>query len=300
MTLLKPSKLALQDLHGMVASFPEAMRADGGGRTIGLANSIIAHFLGRGWFEKHIRHDAPRRGFLNLDFSSDANREASVFRVVELAENLFNLQNIDGFSACIEQMRFGAEKIESTCAELDFGRFLLIHDVQFRFLERSGSKGADYDYEIVYPDGIRVAAEAKCKFEGTDANPQSVKNSLKKARKQLPDSKPGIIFVKIPQNWFDDPAIMRAIVDIGQEFLRTTRRIVSIKFYVSHLLTINNCVLHRHAFRELSNSDTPFEPNRNWDLFAGYKVPASWNGMPPKWQRLFFFPENAVSAPPLD
>jgi len=53
-------------------------------------------FFGLDWSAAYIRHDAPRRGFLKPDFESDQLREASTFRVVELAENLFNLKCIDG------------------------------------------------------------------------------------------------------------------------------------------------------------------------------------------------------------
>jgi hypothetical protein len=60
-------------------------------------------------------------------------------------------------------------------------------------------KGSDYDVEVFYPDGFAVPADAKCKFETTEINPQSILNSLEKARKQLPDDRAGIIFTKVPR-----------------------------------------------------------------------------------------------------
>ena len=64
----RPKRLALGDLHKCVATLPPDIKADDGGRTAVLANTIIAHFLGKDWFAKHIRHDAPKLGFLNYDF----------------------------------------------------------------------------------------------------------------------------------------------------------------------------------------------------------------------------------------
>ena len=188
--------ITVDDLHAAVQRLPADMRAEPGGRVIGVANTVIAHFFGVEWFSMHIRHDSPKRGFLNLDFGSDRLREASTYRVVELAENLLNLQYIEGFAACIGQMRGGAEKIESTCAELDFGRLLYIHDIDFRFVVPQMVKGGDYDFEITYPDGLKVTADAKCKFETTAINPDSLRNSMKKARGQLPQEQPGIIFIR--------------------------------------------------------------------------------------------------------
>jgi hypothetical protein len=261
-----------------------------------LSRIPFAHFLGQDWFSAHIRHDAAIRGFLNMDFSSDRRREATVFRVVELAESLYNLQLIEGFDACISQMRGGGEKIQSTCAELDFGRFLYIHDVRFRFVVPQMAKGRDYDVELFYPDGLAVPADAKCKFETTEINPDSIAHSLESARKQLPADRPSIIFVKVPQSWIADVGMAVAMVETGRKFLRKTGRVVAITFYVSHLETRDNLVIHRHALREIANEASRFHQGRNWELFTDYDVPPSWNGMPPKWQRLFFFPNDSQAT----
>ena len=229
-----------------------------------------------------------------MDFSSgDRRREATVFRVIELAESLYNLQNIDGFDACISQMKGGGEKIQSTCAELDFGRFLCIHDVEFRFVIPQMAKGSDYDVELCYPDGLAVPADAKCKFETTEINPKSIVNSLEIGRKKLPADRPGIIFVKVPQRWIVEVENAAAMVDAGRKFLRNADRIVAITFYVSPLETRDNVVMYQHALRELTNETSRFHQERNWELFTNYYVSPSWIGMPPKWQRLLFFPMGA-------
>ena len=217
----KPKRLTVDDLHRIVRTFPEEIQNADGGRTVVLAQSIIAHFFGRDWFTAHIRHDAPKPGFLNYDFSSDQRREATSFRVVELAESLFNLQNIPGFDETIAQMKGGGDKIEATCAELDFGRFLYIHDVEFRFNVPSMKKGADYDVELSYRDGLAVPADAKCKLESTDIDPRSISNTLEKGRKQLPADRPGAIFLKVPQSWVADTAIAAEMVSEGQRFFGT-------------------------------------------------------------------------------
>jgi hypothetical protein len=286
-----PRRIFVDDLHKIIDGLPPEMKAADGDRTIGLANTVIVHFLGRDWFATHMTHDAHRPSFLRIDFSSDRRKKVTVFRVVELAENLYNLQHIEGFDACIAQMKAGAEKIESTCAELDFGRLLYINDVEFRFIVPALKRREDYDFEILYPGALKVPADAKCKFETTKINPESVRNSLKKARTQLPKDRPGLIFIKVPQNWIDDIEVAKGMLGIGNDFLRNTDRVVSIKFYASHLETTNQ-VQHRHAFREITNHNSQFHSGRNWDLFTKPGVPQGWNGMPPKWQRLWLFPNS--------
>jgi hypothetical protein len=143
--------------------------------------------------------------------------------------------------------------------------------------------GEDYDFEILYPGALKVPADAKCKFETTKVNPESVRNSLKKARTQLPEDRPSLVFVKVPQNWIDDIEVVKALETIAIDFFRNTDRVVSIKFYVSHLELTNQGVHHRHAIREITNCNSRLHNGRNWDLFTTPGVSEGWNGMPPKW-----------------
>jgi hypothetical protein len=99
--------------------------------------------------------------------------------------------------------------------------------------------------------------------------------------------------MKVPQSWVADVAMAVQLVDIGLKFMRNTDSIVSIKFYVSLLETRNNMVMHRHAYKEITNKASLFHDGRDWDLFKEKSVPTSWNGMPSKWQRIFF-PEYCI------
>ena len=164
-------------------------------------------------------------------------------------------------------MKGGGDKIESTCAELDFGRFLYIHDVEFRFVVPTMAKGRDYDFELLYPDGRSVPADAKCRLEFTAIDPTTIRNTLEKARKQLPDDRPGVIFLKVPQAWIDDVSVAVAMVAEGRRYFRNTDRIISIKFYVSYLETRDGMVRHRHAYREITNEASRFYGGQDWDLF---------------------------------
>ena len=121
---------------------------------------------------------------------------------------------------------------------------------------------------------------------------RSISNTLEKGRKQLPADRPGAIFLKVPQSWVADTAIAAEMVQRGPAFFRNTDRIISVKFYVSHLMIGDGMIMHRHAVREITNERSKFNDGRNWDLFTDHPVPLSWNGMPPKWQRLFFFPKS--------
>ena len=114
----------------------------------------------------------------------------------------------------------------------------------------------------------------------------------KSAARSFRADRPGIIFIKVSEmNCGRRERCCNG--RRGRKFLRNTDRIVAITFCVSHLETHDSVVMHRHALRELTNETSRFNQGRNWELFTNYYVPSSWNGMPPKWQRLFFFPKGA-------
>jgi hypothetical protein len=156
--------------------------------------------MGADWVERHIVSDNRKKGFLSIDESEPHRREISCLRVMDLAEVVYNLQPVPGFDECIARMRDG--DIEGTYAELDFGRMLYLNQVPVRFVVPQGTIGLDYDIEIEYPGGVVASADAKCKIEGTEFGENTIKNTLNKARKQLPDDMPGIVFVKVPPRGF--------------------------------------------------------------------------------------------------
>jgi hypothetical protein len=255
-----------------------------------LASGILRAFMDAEWVARHVISDGRKKGFLSIDDSDAHRREMSFFRVMDLAEVVYNLQPVPGFDECITRMRKG--DIEGTYAELDFGRMLYLNNVPFRFVVPQGTTGLDYDIEVEYPNGAIASADAKCKIEGTDFSKNTIENTLKKARKQLPDSVPGIVFLKVPPRWIADANSVASMLEVAKSFLRTTRRVVSVKFYSSPISLPNNVLRHDHAYKEISNPSTDFGDNMDWSIFKKHILPTEMNGMPAHWQRIIFFPDG--------
>jgi hypothetical protein len=225
-----------------------------------------------------------------MDESTARNREMSVFRLIDLAEVIYNLQDAPGFDECIEKMRNG--DIEGTYAELDFGRMLYLNGIPFRFVVPQGVKRLDYDIEIMHPGGLLICADAKCKIEATDFSENGIRNALNDARKQLPKDIPSIVFVKVPPRWIEQESLIAATIQVSQRFLGGVKRIVSVKFYSSPLVWKDDVMMHQHAYKEVSNPKTDFGDGVNWDIFKKFDLPAEANGMPSHWQRILFFPDG--------
>ena len=269
---------------------------------INLYTFVLESFLGREWVENNVFAHGLNPGlksdfgFLEVDFSaSDKDVQTPLFRIFDLSEILLNLQMVEGFDDCLNRLKSGdQDQIEATFAELQVAKLLYIHEQKFRFVARAGQTQTDYDYEIDFAGGWRACAEAKCKLESTDIDPLSVKRSLQKARRQLPRDRPGIIFVKVPQHWFTSSNQMTdELRKVTRDFLRSTTRVASVKYYVSHLSLANQQVAHRHATDEIDNPDAAFT-RKHWVIFKGYPVPREWDGMPPAWIRLMRIAQGAM------
>jgi hypothetical protein len=287
-----PTRISLADLQQTAASFPLKVRQEPNWTTFNLATSIIGHFLGKEWVKANIPQQNAGStdpvGFFQMDFSSPEKAEAKTARILDFAETLFNLQDVGGFDARINQMRTG--DAEAACAEFDFGRFLYIHDVDFRFVVPSGQRGRDYDCAVTYTDGRSACADAKCRIENSDIRPAAIRHALETARKKnLPKDEPGIVFVKVPQTWLQFSDVRHGLVDVAAEFLRQTERIVLIALYCAVQFPVQGqqLTVMRHLQEEIENPKHRFDMTKSWRLFKGFQVPAKWNGMPPKWQRIF-------------
>jgi len=81
------------------------------------------------------------------------------------------------------------------------------------------------------------------------------------ARKQFPADRPSIIFVKVPPQWRSEPRPVSDILyEVAQKFLRDTGRVVSVKYFTSHIVWYDGAITHVQAFKEFSNPNNRFDP----------------------------------------
>lgn len=252
-----------------------------GDRTQCVANTIVKHYLGDAWLRQYVDPDSREATYLRVDTNLPLPKKANALvRYWEFAETLLNLQSVDGFDVPLDQLSYG--QIESTCAELDLARLIHLHEFRFRFVRPTQRSKSDYDFEIFYPDGFKVCADAKCKFEATSLRADSVRTSLRDARRQLPDDELSVVLVKVPESWISDIRLATEIVAVAMGYLRQSNHIVSVKFYAPVTIVRTDQTIRAHAFREVSN---PKFPNRDWDIFR--KEVSSLDGMPAWWTRIY-------------
>ena len=144
-------------------------------RAYKLALAALTHVFGLEWRNNNIFQ--ARTGFLRnvTDANTPLERETHFMRIILLAEMIWNLQDVNGFDACISQM-FDGNQIESVYAELEIARLLFAHShATFEFRKPISVKASDYDLRITYPNGALACADTKCKFEETEISLNTLK-----------------------------------------------------------------------------------------------------------------------------
>jgi hypothetical protein len=130
-------------------------------------------------------------------------------------------------------------------------------------------------------------------IETPDIHFATIKNSLSKARKQLPEGQPGIIFVKLPAQWVLQPNFAKPSIILAERFAKSSDRVASVVYCAAPFHFVDGKLGQGHLFKEVPNPKNPFDVRHKWDLLNNW-VPRGdgWNRMPPKWVRLVFFPSK--------
>jgi len=198
-----------------------------------LATIVLRHYLGEEWSDEYVKPEVPNvdrgsrsgRLFLRTDYSGPKDGHRHLERIERLAELLYNLQDVQGIEGRRASIREGA--IESTFAELEFAGHFARRAIQMRFLDRSGVKKSDYDFDAI-EGTMKVCCEVKCKLESTDLGEKTIINTLEAARKQTPAERAVIIGLKIPETWISEPPLAGMFESVLRSYFRNSRRIVSV------------------------------------------------------------------------
>jgi hypothetical protein len=257
------------------------------GETVGTAlhhacYCVLEYFFGIEWLRDHVLIGCRYPGYLMnnpiMQVDGTGIDKDHTLKVVQLAELLFNLQGVPGLDYCLDRMFSG--QIEPTMAELDFGMFLRRQGVVFCYIGPTGVKTQDYDVQVLYEGGRVACGDIKCKIEGTHYAESSLLNSLKKAQKQLPSDRPGIVFVKVPQPWVDlSTGNLGVETDVSKtltKFFKTAKRVVLVVFYTKLTFHGPQGTAIRHVALERENPQSRHAQDRSWRLFEDVKETPDW------------------------
>jgi hypothetical protein len=96
-------RISFEQLQRCYDTLPPQVRTNGQTESLALATGVLRGFMDADWVEQHIISDNRKKGFLSIDDSDPHRKEMSFFRVMDLAEVIYNLQPVPGFDECIRR-----------------------------------------------------------------------------------------------------------------------------------------------------------------------------------------------------
>jgi len=253
-------RLTVDDLLGLLSYLEGVAPTDlknHEARKYYLALIIFGRFLGDSWVKDNLL-----LGSSTTDFFKVSNRDEHWYknqeRVTWTAEMLFNFQDVEGFDHLIK--RLNKEDIESVVAEVQAAAITYSAGFHFRFREDL------HDLDILFPNGQVAAEETKCKIETTALTSETVRNAVAQARSQLPNDRPGFVFVKIPEKWVRDPDAEQRILTGMTSVFRTSKRITSLFFWWEEWSDTASGWRRDIKIREERNPRARFDPGLFKDL----------------------------------
>ena len=236
----------------------------------GMSTVVLRHFLGEDLARKIVKTgetsvsgtDHESRRFLRTDSSTDDDRLRHQERVVHLAELFYNLRVVPGFSEHLAKLR--TDRIEPYIAELEFANHCRSRGVSVRFVVPSGKESHDYDLELLPSDAASpIFCEVKCKVEETEPSENTIAQSLKKAKSQLPKAQPCLIGLKVPEAWMGSPETVGLLESATGEFLRRTRRVLAVVLRWEEVASYEQGGVVVYRFKVYVNAHIDDPPSRS-------------------------------------
>lgn len=263
--LAKSKKLPLETKFPMVA--------------VSFAAMILAQFFDDTWINKFIFPSSRGEPFAQtpvqgsgLDWHNFSNR------IIDLAELIMNLQWKEGFDYCLTQLSGG--QIQSTMAEMETAQMLCDRGVPFKFT--APQKGNSYDFEVETVDDEWIPSEIKLRKIKFETSGVGVRNLINDARKQLPKTRPGFVFIRYdeasmwPLNQEKADKYTATKNDIAR-IVKSSGRIASVKIFTR----INMRPSHKITFRafvgeEILNTNCRFRSPNEWRIFDDNRSKEKW------------------------
>jgi hypothetical protein len=243
-----------------------------------IASTVFDWYLGPEWLQKLSTGTSH-----SLLFRKATTREHLLLRfdrLLNLGEMLFNLRDVGGIEEVIAQLQ--QQQTESAFAKLEAGSILVSHDIKFNFVGPRGD--TNHDLELVFPEGMVGCSETKSKLELREFSYKSIEEELRRACSQLPADMPGIIFVRVPNEWLHtndrlrnryeanphgDPSSLRfQLGEVARSFIRRNRRVVVVEFYSDRMWFGGDTITEATGGLEMTSICHQFDQAKSWQLLT--------------------------------
>ena len=245
-----------------------------------IASLVFEWYLGPEWIQQ--LNTSTSRLFLFRKPIVRQNLLHEFNRLINLGEMLLNLRDIDGIGEVVGQLH--DQQIELALAQLEVGRILAAHGIKFHFVGPYGGN-RNCGLELIFPQGVVAARSGIISKIGLrEFRCKPVEEGLSRAGNQLTTDTPGVIFVRVPDEWLrtdemlrnrymanphGDPSSIRfQLGDVARSFVRQHRHVVLVEFYSDQLWFGGKTMTTATRGLEIESVVHQFDQMKGWGLLT--------------------------------
>ncbi len=214
--------------QSIAGELPELERRTGGVRQLmehAVASRLLCLFLGWDWYEQKIAfRDDPDEWMHNLrGDKSPTGRIVYNNRVNRLGDAIYTLlwTKTKGLDAL--KKRFLERDIKPCFVEAEIASFFAYNGFAVEIMPETGVRGEDFDMTI-QKNEITISVEVTAK-EDAPLTIETIINTLKKKRTQVPAHRSAVLYMRIPAEWMRNPHYAYEIFSVAfAEFFRRSQR----------------------------------------------------------------------------
>lgn len=169
-----------------------------------MAARLLTLFFGYDWYQRKIAfREDPDAWMHNQKGDAGTNRILYERRVTQLGDCIFTLlkSQVKGLDAL--RNRFLTRETKPCYIEAEIASLLAYNGLQVEIIGESGIRGEDFDLAAT-KDGVTVSVEITAKEAGP-LTVQTLTNTLKSKRTQVPSNRPAVLYIRVPAEW--DPSL---------------------------------------------------------------------------------------------
>lgn len=225
-----------------------------------MASEVILTTLGPEWWKDNCTSaSSDPDEFLKTNDLSDNGRYDHQDRIIKLGHMLYALRSSEGYASFTASLK--SRDLGPTFFELSVADILLTNGYEVGFIATTGARGNDYDL-LASRSGENLHIEAKSRRLHVILNSSTLSNALTTARKQLPRSGPGVIFVEIPVEWTMHNHAEEVVSQSISSLFRNTSRVNAVVVCWDRWIELETGRASATSFRQYNNP----EPRASVDL----------------------------------
>lgn len=216
-----------------------------------MAYELIKFYLGDDWASENVKSQEQYNMFM-LNNIDEVNNDGftHMHRVVELGDILFSLRKVKNFDLWCKKLR--QIPTYSFFLEASIARNFISSGFTVTIVKESKKKGEDFDF-LVEKRGLEISVEITSK-NSAELSSAKIRDTLRKKESQVPDCRPAILFLAVPETWIKKASLQEPIyAEVINNFFSNHSKYNAVVLVWNEGISVGEGMVKIQAYRDYHN-----------------------------------------------